>query len=179
MGWRDALRRIGLMDDPPIAITSRLDPDMILARLGEVLDGEWKVFGERPFIGRVSGQTFRMRKRIGYRNSFQTFMRGTVLPYAGGSRVEARMGLHPFVRIFMVVWLFLVVGIGSAAFPGLVEEASDPTRRLIGLVPVVMIVGFFAMLAIGRWIAREERAALVAFLEETAEAPAVPVAPDR
>ena len=64
----------------------------------------------------ASGHSVRLRKRIWYRNSFQTFLRGRLEAHDGGTRFRGRAGVHTFVFGFMAIWfgaLLLSLGFGS------------------------------------------------------------------
>ena len=64
-----------------------LPPDECVARLRIAVDpgGVFFGFGSKPVIGRVFRRWVCLRKRIGYRNSFQTFLIGRVEPHGEGS----------------------------------------------------------------------------------------------
>ena len=58
-----------------------------------------------PFWGTIDGQSFRIQRDIRYRNSFLPLVRGDVHPGRFGSEITVTMSLHPFVAVFMLVWL--------------------------------------------------------------------------
>jgi hypothetical protein len=160
----DALARV------PVAVTSKLDRAEVLRRLTAAVDSEWTFGGGKGVVGRVDEHGFRMRMRIGYRNSFQTFMFGTTTAEGRGTRIVARTGMHPFAAVFMTVWLSVVAlaaTIGVSAAIG--AEAGDPVQALLLLVPLGMFGFGIALVGIGRWIARNERARLIEFLERTVD----------
>jgi hypothetical protein len=154
----------------PVEVVSKLDRAEVLRRLQAGVDSEWTFGGAKGFVGRVGDDGFRLRARIGYRNSFQTFMFGTVQSEGRGTKIVARTGMHPFAAIFMTLWLS-VVAIGVAiGVAGLIEaRPEEPMLALFALVPVGMLAFGVALVGIGRWIARNERARLIAFLESTAD----------
>jgi hypothetical protein len=160
----DALARV------PVAVTSKLDRAEVLRRLQGAVDSEWTFGGGKGVVGRVDEHGLRLRLRIGYRNSFQTFMFGTMKAEGRGTRIEARTGMHPFAAVFMAVWLS-VVGLGATiAIAGAIgAEAGEPAQALLLLVPVGMFAFGFALVGMGRWFARDERARLIAFLERTVD----------
>jgi hypothetical protein len=67
----------------------------------------------RPFLGRVQGHAFRLRRDIRYRNSFLPLVWGDVQPGLSSTRVRVTMFLHPLVAAFMLFWL---TGVGLAAW---------------------------------------------------------------
>ena len=60
--------------------------------------------GGPPFLGRVCGNSFSLRRDIDYRNSFLPLVFGRIAPRRGGSRVSVTMFIHPAVALFMIVW---------------------------------------------------------------------------
>jgi hypothetical protein len=163
--FNDALART------PVEVVSKLDRAEVLRRLQAGVDSEWTFGGGKDVVGRVAEDGFRLRLRIGYRNSFQTFMFGTVQAAGRGTRIVARTGMHPFAAVFMTLWIS-VVGLGAAiGVAGLLQaQPGDAVQGLIILVPIGMFAFGIALVGIGRWIARNERARLIEFLERTADA---------
>jgi hypothetical protein len=155
----------------PVALVSKLDRAEVLRRLQAGVDSEWTFGGGKDVVGRVAEDGFRLRMRIGYRNSFQTFMFGTVQAEGRGTRIVARTGMHPFAAVFMTLWIS-VIGLGAAiGVAGLIEaQPGEAVQGLIILVPVGMFAFGIALVGIGRWIARNERARLTEFLERSLDA---------
>lgn len=159
----------------PVEVVSKFDRADVLRRLQGAVDSEWKFGGGKGVVGKVDEHGFRLRTRIAYRNSFQTVMFGTMKAEGRGTRIAARTGMHPFAAVFMTVWLSVV---GLAATTAVVHsiEATpgEPAQALFLLVPVGMFGFGIALVGIGRWIARGERARLIEFLERTLEAKRAP-----
>lgn len=159
----------------PVEMVSRLDRADVLRRLQAGVDSEWTFGGGKGVVGRVGDDGFRLRLRLGYRNSFQTFMFGTLRADGRGTRIAARTGVHPFTAVFMTLWLSVVAVAATIGVAGLFQPQPDAASQgLILLVPVAMFAFGIALVGIGRWVARNERARLIAFLENTAEAKARP-----
>lgn len=110
--------------------------------------------GTCAFEGSVDGSEFRIRRVIGYRNSFLPQIRGTISPTATGSRIDCRLSLHPFVIAFMVIWFGAVIAIGGAFVFTPTEPGRSPWFRLI---PVAMLV-FGWILATGPFAFEANRA---------------------
>lgn len=87
-----------------------------------------------PFIGKVSGNTFQIRRDIKYQNSFLPFISGVVSPTANGSTVRVIMRLHIFNAVFILIWLG-----GVALFSILALAHGNPDLFFI-LVTVVMFL---------------------------------------
>lgn len=61
--------------------------------------------------GRVEHDWIRLKKKIFYRNSFQTFLRAKLSPHGTGTRIRGSLGPHPLVNGFVGVWFtFLCLG---------------------------------------------------------------------
>ena len=150
----------------PVKLTSPLAHDEIVRRLGAAIDSDWALFGSKSVVGRVDKTSFRLRQRIRYRNSFQTFLFGTMTADGRSTRLDCRVGMHPMVAGFIALWLFAVSGLLVAA---LASVPADETVLLIA-IPAGMFVFGIGLVLLGRWLARNEQRQLVAFLEQTIEA---------
>ena len=136
----------------------------VLERLRHDVGTGW-FSGDEPVMGRVSDRSFSLRKRIGYRNSFQTNLRGRYVEEKDGTRIKCYAGMHPFVIVFMTVWFALVLSSTAATVLAGAEVAARSAVFVWGL-PIFAIV----LIGVGRYIARNERAELVAFLEDVIDA---------
>jgi len=160
----DALARM------PAPLTTTLDQAEVLRRLQAAVDSEWTFGGSKGVVGRVDAYGFRLRVRIFYRNSFQTVMTGTMKAEGRGTRIDAYTGMNPFAAVFMTVWLSLVglAAVGSI-WSAIGAAPGEPVQAMFLLVPLGMFVFGIALVSIGRWFAREERARLITFLERTVD----------
>lgn len=106
----------------------------------------WLRFGPAayPFEGEVTDDEVRIRRAIGYQNSFLPRIQGRLEPAARGSRLAATMEMHPLVMIFVGLWMAIAVTI---ALPMLVLAlTSDPPAEMV-LIPVAMVLGGWALTA--------------------------------
>jgi hypothetical protein len=157
-----------------------LTPAQCVERLAAVVDSEqlglFSVAGLNPVIGEVTESSLRLRKRIGYRNSFQTYLTAALRPTSGGTVLSCDLATHPLVRMFMYFWFGIVALVGAPAYlallgpvtcgPAMVEE-----HALIGLlVPPTMLAFGLALVGLGRFLARDEADFLVEFLARTLDA---------
>lgn len=156
---------------------SPFSPAECAERLGSAIDREGSIlvslsayFGSKPVIGRVSAGSLRLRRRIAYRNSFQSFLFATLEPAVRGTRITAEVKMHPFVRGFMFVWLgFVVFFWGLSAFAvvasatGVVEVHGS--HGWLGLLaPLVMGAFGVGLVKFGRYLARDEERFLLDFV---------------
>jgi hypothetical protein len=160
-----------------IQLLSPLTPAECVSRLTAVIDTErlasssWS--GSRPVVGRVTDSSLRLRKRIRYRNSFQSFLTATMRPEAGGTLISGEVAMHPFVRAFMLIWLSGVLFIGGTMFLATVgsmaiASGSHHQNAWMGVViPPVMLAFGFGLVCFGRYLARDEGRFLTDFLSRT------------
>jgi hypothetical protein len=59
----------------------------------------------KPYIGKIYGQNFEIKRAINYRNSFLPIINGKVLTSTNGTKIEVEMKLNTFVKVFMLIWL--------------------------------------------------------------------------
>ena len=83
-------------------------PAECVSRLREEIDSGVMTYlfgiGSKSFTGRVSESSLSLRRRISYRNSFQTVLRARMRPERGGTLISGTCGMHPLVKAFMLVW---------------------------------------------------------------------------
>jgi hypothetical protein len=168
--WNDVAARM------PVELVSPLPRDEVVRRLRAAVDSEWTFAGGKSVVGHIGDDRFRLRWRIGYRNSFQTFMFGSVKSDGSGARIVARSGMHPFAAAFMALWIAAVTMLAVVAVSGVIGAPDDAAAQgVIWLVPVFMAGFGFALVWLGRWFSRNERARLIEFLQTTVGAkPAQP-----
>ena len=168
-------------DKGDVELTSPWPLEQCQAVLAASMDGSLLARGNQPVIGKVSGTQLRARKRISYRNSFQTSLKAELAEQGGHTRIHCRFGMHPLVTVFMVVWLGGVLtiggGISASLLPDLARQGfSAPSDTWLGVaIPAGMAVFGVALVWLGRLIARNERRFLLEFLRDTLSA--VPPSP--
>jgi hypothetical protein len=151
-----------------VEFVSPLPPDEAAARLREATDrgGLLGWFATKPVVGRVSGRSVRLRKRIGYRNSFQTYLMGTLEPHGEGSVFRGTCGVHPLVTAFMVAWFAGVVLLGGAMFVPALRGPVGGGEPFALMVSSLMVAFGAALVWFGRYLARGEEQFLVIFVAE-------------
>jgi hypothetical protein len=162
---------------------SPFPPAECIRRLSEAMDVQKSAFfslagrnGSRPVTGVVRGLSVRLRKRIPYRSSFQTFLTATFEPDDRGAHIDCKFAMHPFTRWFMRAWMTMSLIIGSMVFVvsvGALVFASSPPRggAWMGLViPVALPIFGYCLFKFGSQLARDEARCLTDFLRETLSA---------
>lgn len=153
-------------------IHTALTPDQCRERLAAEIDSDGILtlggaFGSKRVIGSVDDAGFRLHVRIGYRNSFQTFLTGKFVEDAYGTSVQMRSGMHPFVTAFMCVWMTgaILGGVGAtiASMCEILTKGSFVALPLAGL-PVLFPLFGVGLVSFGRWLARDEENELAQFV---------------
>jgi len=161
--WNDVTAR------NQVRLVSPLKREEVERKLKDEVDSGWVVFATKPVIGHVGEGRLRLRWRIGYRNSFQTFLFGTLSDDGRGTRLNCRVGMHPLVALFMAVWLG-AVAIGAASVLALASDSSAEGVAIplvAAIVPVFLLALGVLMVWAGRSFARDEKQRLITFLERT------------
>lgn len=162
------IRWLGYQTDELVSPLSIIE---CINRLRSATQSEWAIFGTSPVVGKVGEKSFRLRKRLKMsHNSFQTHLSASLSSEGTSTRVTCRFGMHPFVVIFMIVWLGAVTGgaIGSLVF-GL-RHSNGTMPSAAGLVPWGLALFGIVLVGVGRGMARGEREFLMDFLRQTVEA---------
>ncbi len=163
-----------------IYIVTSLTPAECEARLSSAIDAQgtapffldgWR--GTKPVIGHVTGSSLSLRKRIGYRNSFQSVLTATIRSDAGGTVISGQVGMNPLAQGGMLVWFGLLVIIGGAMFIGtlgsmlLGAEGGQGLGWAGILVPPLMMTFGIGLVCFGRDLAKDEAHFLEEFLIRT------------
>ena len=161
-----------------MTLRTRIPIEECKARLASSVDAErlgfsWSGYaGSRPILGRLRDTSFRLQKRRYYRNSFAPFFFGRFVASDGGTLIEGEFRMHPFVKVFMIVWfsflgVFSVTIVLTVAFA---KPADVQGSSVLGLmIPAGMAAFGVALVKFGRWLGRSEETAIVAFLTSTLE----------
>jgi hypothetical protein len=146
-------------------------------RLKESVDTSFfPFFSSKQVAGKVSKNSISIRKRISYRNSFQTVLRGSLNPTTNGTEIMSTIGLHPFVKIFMIIWFCGLIIIGGmiiviALSSFFRENSPTDIGSIMGiLIPPGLTVFGIALLKFGKYLARDESIILKNFLIDLLEA---------
>jgi hypothetical protein len=148
--------------DNRVQLLTPLTPEQCVSRLTAAIDpqGFKGLFGSKPVIGRVTTSSLRLRKRIRYRNSFQSYLTATMRKEGGGSVISGKIAMDPAVWVFLGVWLGLPTLFGGMlsifAVASMISGHRQPNQWLGVIIPVGMIAFGLALVPIGRFLARNE-----------------------
>ena len=128
----------------------------------------------KPVIGSINGSSLRLRKRIEYRNSFQTSLSAEMHREGTGTAIVGEFAMHPLVVGFMALWFTGVVFFGilaglaklASAQPGSTLHASDDAGIVLFVPPGMLIFGI-GLVMFGRFLARQEARFITDFLVRT------------
>ena len=123
-------------------IHSSLSPELVRQKLLDIVQppgkNRWNRRNpEKPYEGEVGEHSFQIIRIINYRNSFLPVIKGRITPEGMGSQIDIEMTLHPFVFIFMLIWLGMV---GQMGILFLVATIAEGTFEPAALVPVAMFI---------------------------------------
>jgi hypothetical protein len=163
-----------------ITLHSDFPPNLCLAKLAEHIDADrFTLFsfsgyrGDKPILGRVFGNEFRLHKRRYWHNSFGPVLFGRVLPDAKGTLLEAYWDIWKWPRIFMKVWLGFAISVGIPIF---LVSARDTIRERsllsnnnwLGLaVPLILVLFGLLFPRIGAALSFHERKHVMELLKST------------
>jgi len=155
MIWRDERWRF----------ETTLTPEECAARLRPAIDGYLMFFGGKSVIGHANTGGASLRKRIWYRNSFQTVLDARFRQEGTTTIVEGRTGMGILTRVFMLIWCGAVLLIGGGVTLSALSASEGGAGTIgAGLFPVGMVAFAVALVTFGRWLARDEAAFLLSFL---------------
>jgi hypothetical protein len=131
-----------------VAFDSSLAFEEVTHRLQhEIAAPAWSPFRSRTqlFVGDFADGRFRMMRTVSGRNSFNPVVTGQLSRAAIGTRVDARLQLHPLVLGMLAIFTLVASRIASLAAPEVIEI---PFAALVGGVGVLLLlVLLFAAIA--------------------------------
>jgi hypothetical protein len=126
-----------------------LRTEMIPSEVSDVLrkntkaSRSWLRSPDETFFGHVDSEQFTITRVLkNYQNSFVPQMSGVISPENSGSRIDVRLTLLPFVRLFMMLWFGFLFVVGPiCVVAGIIGFMSGKVDGVIMLVvPVIMLI---------------------------------------
>jgi hypothetical protein len=155
-----------LFDSTPVEFRSAFDLAESVARLRAATKrSAFASLGETAAVGSVAQNRVRLRRVIPMvRNSFQPLFVGGFETRGGSVVLAGKFTMSLFVKVFMTFW-FGMVGVF-----GLVALIAPPSPHgshawLLRLLPLLMIGGGIAIVAVGKWFARNDAAWLSGIID--------------
>lgn len=117
-------------------INTSLHPEIVRQKLLAVVEPRkairWKINNyEKPYEGEVGDHSFEINRIINYRNSFLPIIKGKIYPEGMGSKIDIKMAMHPFVVVFMSIWLWLVGSTWILSAIATIAERKLESRILV------------------------------------------------
>jgi hypothetical protein len=121
---------------------------------------------ETAAVGTVAQDRVRLRRVIPMvRNSFQPIFIGRFESRRGCLVLAGKFTMSPVVKIIMTLWFVMVSVFALAALIG-AYAPQGPHALLFRLQPLLMICFGFAIVAAGKWLARNDAAWLTRVISE-------------
>lgn len=144
-----------LWGSPPVEFESSFDlPGSIEGLKAATRRSIFPSLSRQEAVGTVTESRVSLQRVIPMvANAFKPFYRGHFVEKNGKVVLVGRFTMHPLVKVFMAFW-FGVAGIGSVLATAQARQATFAT--LLG--SVAMIAGAAALIALGKWFARNDAA---------------------
>ncbi len=128
-------------------------------RIAAITDGPLVLLGTKPLIGWTTASGAGVRRRINYRNSFQTALSARFEANGGGTTIHCRFGLMPLVIAFLTIWIGMALLLGAGFLVSLLNGALGPDiSPFFALIPFGFLVFGFVMVGVGRSLGRKDEA---------------------
>jgi hypothetical protein len=128
----------------------------------------------RPLIGAVSPAGFELCRRIVYKNDLQTAATARFELAPDGTRMRIRLGARRWVLLFLSLWLSVITAI-MLSVPYLCQKFPGSCHgNLPPWVAYSIPLFAFCILALGRWLSRNDGEFLISFLKEKLQAEETP-----
>ena len=132
-----------------ITYSTRLKEEQIVKRLSDSIEPE-KTFrfgifsrdSSKSYEGQVNGQTFEIKRIIGYRNSFLPRISGIIERDFDGLKIKVKMRLPIFVVIFLCIWCG---GVGLGCIASLTQAFRNSEFNPATLIPFGMLLFVYAL----------------------------------
>jgi hypothetical protein len=134
-------------------LRTSLSKEQVIEKLKESVEPE-KSFGFRsfnfsytkPYVGKINGDRFEIKRAINYRNSFLPLIKGIINNEIGRTKIDISMKPHDFVIAFMVIWFGgVTIGCIATTYVMLTQEFNPflliPFAML--LFGIALVVGAF------------------------------------
>jgi hypothetical protein len=147
-----------------LVLHSPLSVETCVAKLKSALNSS-----SSAVVGYVAGSV-RLRRRIGYYNSFQTRLSATLHAGSDGTRINARLGVRGLVTVFFVLALAFIVLLGGLHIFGALR--SQPFERVLPQILGIgtMFLAAFSVPFFGLYLSRGDARVLDDFLRQTLDA---------
>jgi hypothetical protein len=129
--------------------------------------------GDRPVLGEVFGEEFRIQKRRYWRNDFAPHFYGTLHWEPGGTRIEGHFDVSTWVKNVMRFWVGFVAVVGGIVFVLSVLDLTTGSHFISGdvrvgiIVPPAMLLFGLILPRIGRLVGKGDERFLLEHIQLT------------
>ena len=157
-----------------ISLKSSYTVNECLDLLRPHIDSTFLKLGGKDFAGKVAKDKASFRKKLSYNNGFQTVLSAKLSSQenATGTLIEARVGMGTTTILSGLVWLSVVTLATlfcslPLAFQYLFSQTPEPGGNsiLLIIIPPSLLLFGALLVSFGRWLARDEEAVLMTFLQ--------------
>jgi hypothetical protein len=148
-----------LFDSTPAEFRSAFDLAESVARLRAATKRSgFASLAETAAVGKVAEDRVSLRRVIPMvRNSFQPIFVGRFAARGGAVVLAGKFTMSPFVKVFTTFWFGMVGVFGLVALLG-APSLHGPHALLFRLQPLLMLGAGMALVAVGKWFARNDAA---------------------
>lgn len=159
---------------------SAVAPYSVAEALRRSIDEEhWTFFslsgfrGNRPLLGEVGENTFRIQKRRYSRNDFAGHFYGRFEPEPGGTRIEGYFDAPRWARYLMRIWLAGAVLIGTPIFVETLMDISTGSHHMTGdlwvgiIVPPALVLFGTVLPKFSRRLGKKDRKFILEHIQQT------------
>ena len=132
-----------------IIYKTRLKEDEIINRLSGFIEpkktfrfGIFSSGSAKSYEGQINGKKFKIKRIIGYRNSFLPRIDGIIEREFDGLTIKVKMRLHIFVIVFLCIWCG---GVGLACIAFLTQVFNHSGFNPVALIPFGMLIFVYAL----------------------------------
>ena len=129
--------------------------------------------GNRPLLGEVGQDTFRLQKRKYYRNDFAGQFYARFMPEPGGTRIEGYFDAQRWAKYFMRIWLGFAVLMGTPIFVRTVIDVVTGSHYMSGdkwvglLVPPGLVLFGTVLPKVGRLLGKSNERFILEHVQNT------------
>ncbi|OXA76324.1 hypothetical protein SAMN05444397_10147 [Flavobacterium aquidurense] len=136
---------------------STLSKEELINHLQNEIEAE-KSFGfgvqkssySKPYIGKTNSNRFEIKRVVNYRNSFLPVIKGQIKDGINGAKINVKMGLVDFVKVFMILWLGAVsLGCAGAIYSLFFTDTANSEAGFFMFIPFAMLLFGLAMVYFG------------------------------
>ena len=155
-----------LYGSEPVAFTSDLSVEQAVARLRNAsARSTFHALLRERAVGNVSEHKVSLQRAIPFIvNSFKPFFIGRFHAAQGKSELRGVFTMHWFVKLFMSVWLGFCVPWTLLSLLAVVAKPAE--LWFFPLAGIGMLLAGTALLAVGKWFARNDRSFLSRVITE-------------